>query len=153
MCKYLKKKLYWRIFTSVRVNLNGISALKMFYLSEEYTPLCECWKQVYGRISTSVRVDKNGVFYTCKCYLNKEYSPLCKFFFLIIFHWRICFCKLTTMVFPTLEYVFYQKNIHLCASWLKLLAGACYLLLDTCYMLPVTCLLLLIIWYLLVLAI
>ena len=39
--------------------------------------------------------------------------------FLIFFHWSIPLYELTILVYPTLEYVFQQKDIHLCASWLN----------------------------------
>ena len=39
--------------------------------------------------------------------------------FLNFFHWRIPLYELTILVYPTFEYVFQQKDIHLCASWLN----------------------------------
>ena len=89
-----------------------------------------------------------------KIYFIEEYSPLCELTKMVFLHlkivskWRIytsmrvffkiCFCKLTIIVFLTLEYlnifstrriyssvqvdktyVFYLMNIHLCASWWK----------------------------------
>ena len=103
---------------------------------EEYLPPCKLTIMVFlhlkiyftWRIHTSVYFNfslKNinlcvsfGVFSTWKCYLLEEYTPLYECFS-IFFCWRIPFCELTTMVFPSLEYAFFLKNKHLCISCIK----------------------------------
>ena len=65
---------------------------------EEYLPLCELTIMVNLHLK---------MFFTGRIYTS-----------LWVFCWRVPL--LTIMVSPSLEYVFYLKNIHLCTSWLKL---------------------------------
>ena len=102
------------------------------------------------QIITSLRVDKNGkMFYTrriytfyviwlTQCFLHLKISSIWRIYTSMRVFFKICFCKLTIIVFLTLEYlnifstrriyssvqvdetyVFYLMNIHLCASWWK----------------------------------
>ena len=65
------------------------------FFMEEYLSLHDLKTLFTWRICTSVRV------------------------FFNFFCWRIPLCELTLMVLPSLEYVFYLKNIHLGTSQLK----------------------------------
>ena len=87
----LENVFAWRIYTSVGVFFNF--SLKNIYLSVSWQTWCFLHLKMLStwRIYTSVWV------------------------FINFFCW-IPLCELTIMVFPSLEYVFYLKNIHLCTS-------------------------------------
>ena len=92
---HLKMFLTPRIYTSVRVFF--IFPLRSIYL-------CVSWqKWWFLHLKT---------LYTWRIYTSVQV-------FFNFFYWRIPLCKLTIMVFPSLEYVFYPNNIHLCTSRLK----------------------------------
>ena len=70
-------------------------------------------------IVTSVWVDWNHVFYNWKGLLSKEYTPLWECFSIFFFIRLSTSVRVDYKGIFTLDNVFYPKNVHLCASWLK----------------------------------
>ena len=92
---------HWRIFASVRVDLDGVFTPENVILLKEYTPLCELTKLV---LSTLQKSFIRGIYTSVQIsfiFLNEDFLPL---------------CNLIKMVLSALENVSYLKNIHLCAS-------------------------------------
>ena len=116
------------------------------HLPEEYTPLCECFSnismeenlppcQLTIMVFLHLKLFYHKNIYLCVSvfqFFIEEYLSLyelktlsnwsiytCVRVFFNFFCWRIPLCELTLMVLPSLEYVFYLNNIHLCTGWLK----------------------------------
>ena len=92
----------WRIYTFVQgLTKMGFSTFKNLFYPKNI-PLCASVLRFFSfKIIGLCAIWLKCCFYASKYFLLKEYTPL---------------CELIKMVFSTLEYVIYPKNIHLCAS-------------------------------------
>ena len=75
-----------------------------------YTSVQVFFQLFHWRIYTFVRVDKNGVFYTWKWGLPEQYTLLFECFSIVSLR------NLSITVFPTLKYVLFPRNVHLCVK-------------------------------------
>ena len=75
-----------------------------------YTSLQVFFQFFHWRIFIFVRVEKNGVFYTWKWGLPEEYTLLSERFSIV------SLMNLSIMVFPTLKYVLFPRNVHTSVS-------------------------------------